>query len=128
MIARKSAGRSVGADRGTAKHSSSAKDRSTGTAAQERRIVAALRRGPKTTDDLRALGCYQTSARVFSLRAKGYIIVTELFDGYAADGYAHRRMARYTLVGEPQGTQVRPPLRRPGKPRSGRSGAPGRAR
>lgn len=128
MTARENAGRSVGADRGRkAKHSEKS-NRSTSTEAQERRIIAALRRAPKTTDDLRALGVYQVSARIHHLRALDYGILTELFDGYAADGYSHRRMARYTLVSEPQGTQVRPPLRRPGKPRSGRSGAPGRAR
>lgn len=75
--------------------------RSTQTEAQIRRIVAALRTGPKTTDDLRKLGVYQTSARIWGLRARGYNIVTDLFDGYAADGYSHTRMARYTLLNEP---------------------------
>ncbi|RYF61669.1 MAG: hypothetical protein EOO27_00915 [Comamonadaceae bacterium] len=79
----------------------SLKGRSTQTEAQIRRIVAALRTGPKTTDDLRKLGVYQTSARIWGLRARGYNIVTDLFDGYAADGYSHARMARYTLVNEP---------------------------
>jgi len=80
-------------------------DKSTATEAQQRRILAALRNGPKTTDDLRALGCYQTSARIWGLRAKGFNIVTDLFDGYAADGYSHARMARYTLLEEPDGQQ-----------------------
>lgn len=76
--------------------------RSTETEAQEHRILAALRSGPKTTDQLRKLGCYQVSARVWSLRhKKGYEIDTELFNGFAADGYSHARMARYTLVSEP---------------------------
>jgi hypothetical protein len=78
-------------------------DKSTATEAQQRRIIAALRSGPKSTDDLRALGCYQTSARIWGLRAKGFNVVTDLFDGYAADGYSHARMARYTLVEEPDG-------------------------
>ncbi|MGJ7493430.1 helix-turn-helix domain-containing protein [Variovorax sp. RT4R15] len=78
-------------------------DISTTAEAQQLRIVTALRSGPKTTDDLRALGCYQVSARVFGLRALGYNIITDLFDGYAADGFSHTRMARYTLVGEPEG-------------------------
>lgn len=75
--------------------------RSTDTAAQEERILAALRLGPKTTDDLRQLGIYQTSARIWGLRKQGYEIDTTLFDGYAADGYSHARMARYTLKAEP---------------------------
>lgn len=78
-------------------------DNRTDTAAQERRIVAALRLGPKSTDDLRALGCYQVSARIFGPRRKGYNIVTDLLDGYAADGMHHAKMARYALIGEPEG-------------------------
>ncbi|MEJ8855806.1 helix-turn-helix domain-containing protein [Variovorax robiniae] len=78
-------------------------DKATDAEAQQRRIIVALRLGPKTTDDLRALGCYQVSARIWGLRAKGFNIATDLFDGYAADGYSHSRMARYTLIGEPEG-------------------------
>lgn len=81
-------------------------DKSTATAAQELRIVEGLRISPKTTDDLRRLGVYQVSARIWGLRAKGYNIETALFDGYAADGYSHARMARYTLIGEPEGGAV----------------------
>lgn len=78
-------------------------DKSTATAAQELRILEGLRTSPKTTDDLRRLGVYQVSARIWGLRAKGYNIETTLFDGYAADGYSHTRMARYTLLAEPEG-------------------------
>lgn len=78
-------------------------EKSTATAAQELRIVQALKSGSKTTDDLRAAGCYQVSARIWGLRSRGYNIVTDLFNGYAADGYSHARMARYTLVEEPDG-------------------------
>ena len=81
--------------------------RSTTTAAQLARILAALRRGPKSTDELRALGIYQVSARIFALRALGYAINTDLFTDYAADGYSHQRMARYTLD-EPAQPWVRP--------------------
>ena len=77
--------------------------RGTGTAteAQEARILAALRLGPVTTDDLRRLGIYQASARIFGLRGRGYDIETTLFNGWSADGYSHARMARYTLRSEP---------------------------
>lgn len=79
-------------------------EKSTRTKAQQLRIIGALRSGPKTTDDLRALGCYQVSARIHGLRHRwGYEITTDLFDGFAADGYSHARMARYTLVNEPEG-------------------------
>jgi helix-turn-helix protein len=78
-----------------------ATNRSTATAAQEQRIIEALRTGPKTTDQLREAGCYQTSARIFGLRARGYVINTELHDGIGADSFWHKRMARYTLMAEP---------------------------
>lgn len=72
--------------------------------AQMERIIAALCIGLKTTDDLRKLGCYQVSARIHALRHKRHLnIVTELFNGYAADGYPHARMAHYTLLGKPEG-------------------------
>lgn len=76
-------------------------NRSTATAAQEQRIIEALRTGSKTTDQLREAGCYQTSARIWGLRARGYVINTELHDGIGADGFWHQRMARYTLISEP---------------------------
>lgn len=78
--------------------------KSTRTEAQEERILAALRERPQTTDDLRQMGVYQVSARIFGLRAKGHVIETELFNGLAADGLSHARMARYTLVEGPQAT------------------------
>lgn len=76
--------------------------KSTGTAAQRERIIEALRRSPKTTDELRAMGIYQTSARIHELRRMGYEIDTALYDGWSADGYSHARMARYELTGEPK--------------------------
>lgn len=97
----------------------------TATEAQERRIIAALRRGPKTTDQLRALGCYQVSARIHTLRhRRGFEISTELFNGYSVDGYSHARMARYTLIGEPRAVAVREPGRRGGgRPAGAKPGA-----
>lgn len=78
---------------------------STSTKAQQDRALQAMRLGPKTTDELRALGIYQVSARIFGLRALGYSIRTDLFDGYAADGMHHARLARYTL-NEPDASPV----------------------
>jgi hypothetical protein len=74
-------------------------NKSTATAAQNERIMLALKAGPKTTDDLRSMGCYQSAARIHYLRRAGYKIDTQLFNGISADGYAHKRMARYTLLG-----------------------------
>lgn len=74
-------------------------DRSTDTKSQLNRILAALRRGPKTTNELRALGIYMPNSRVFALRAKGYSIATHLvLNAPSADGlFVHRKMALYTL-------------------------------
>lgn len=73
---------------------------STSTEAQEQRILEALRAGPKSTDELRSIGAYQVSARIFKLRQLGHNIHTELFNGIAADGQRHFRMARYSLISE----------------------------
>lgn len=75
---------------------------STATDAQEQRIIEMLRTGPKTTDQLRAAGCFQTSARIWKLRhVLGYQIKNVPWDGIGADNQYHRRMARYILEGEP---------------------------
>lgn len=94
--------------RGQQRESNSAQD-------QRSRILTALSSGPKTTDDLRSIGVYQTSARIFELRQQGHEIDTELFNGYASDGYSHSRMARYTLVGfKALKRSATPSERRPG--------------
>lgn len=76
--------------------------RSTATEAQRMRILEALRVGPRTSYDLRRMGCYQCPARVLELRRMGYQIHTERVTLYDRDGYAHRGAARYTLVYEPE--------------------------
>lgn len=76
--------------------------KSTSTEAQRERILKALRVGPKTSYDLRRLGCYQSAARILELRRRGYDIRTERVTLYDRDGYAHRGAALYTLVSEPE--------------------------
>lgn len=76
----------------------------TSAEAQENWVLEELKRAGaagRTTDDLRAGGVYQVSARVFGLRRRGAVIDTELYSGYAADGVYHHRMARYRLISEP---------------------------
>lgn len=89
---------------------------------QAARILAALRIGPKTTDDFRALGIYQSAARINGLRKLGYVIETELYDGYSADGYSHARLGRYTLIEEPLADD---PRRVKEAPKTGQEGANG---
>lgn len=72
--------------------------------AQRMRIIRALRTGPKTSYDLRRLGCYQAPARVKELRDKlGFDIRTERVTLLDRDGYEHKGAARYVLVAEPIG-------------------------
>lgn len=79
--------------------------RSTASEAQRDRIIAALRSGPKTSYDLRRLGCYQAPARIKELRDRfGYGIRTERVTLYDRDGFMHRGAARYHLEAEPADT------------------------
>lgn len=75
--------------------------KSTSTRAQRERILQALRAGPKTSLDLRRLGIYQHSVRIFELREAGYDIKTVYVTLVDHDGYEHRRCGRYELVAEP---------------------------
>jgi len=76
--------------------------KSTHSEAQRQRIVAALCSGPKTSYDLRRLGCYQSAARIKELRDKfGYVIRTDRVTLIDRDGYLHPRAALYTLISEP---------------------------
>jgi hypothetical protein len=78
--------------------------RSTSGEAQRDRIVQALRSGPKTSYDLRCLGCYQAPARIKELRDQfGYSIRTERVTLYDHEGYMHPGAARYHLEAEPIG-------------------------
>lgn len=83
------------------------KARSTASEAQRARIIDALRSGPKTSHDLRCLGCYQAPARIKELRDRyGFDIRTERVTLYDRDGYMHRGAARYHLEAEPTGTAL----------------------
>ena len=74
--------------------------KSTSTEAQRQRILNSLRAGPKTSYDLRRMGCYQAPARIIELRRMGHDIETELVSLYDRDGFLHPRCARYHLTKE----------------------------
>ncbi|MDR6523077.1 hypothetical protein J2789_005767 [Variovorax paradoxus] len=76
----------------------SLKSRPSDVLSQMQRVLAALRRGPKTSDELRSLGIYMPSTRIFYLREQGYAIRTDLVMSFTNDGYTHNRLARYTLA------------------------------
>lgn len=77
---------------------STGEDRSTATQAQRDRILAALKRRPQTTEDLRKLGIFQVPARVKELRDRfGYAIDTTRVTVVDRSGYRHPRAALYSL-------------------------------
>lgn len=79
---------------------------STASEAQRLRIIAALRTGPKTSYDLRRMGCYQAPARIIELRRMGYEIITERITLTDRDGFQHHGCALYSLASEPAEVQV----------------------
>jgi hypothetical protein len=81
------------------------KSRSSATKAQERRIIAHLKQRPMTTDDFRKEGIFQISARIFGLRAQGYVISTDRVTVVDRDGFSHPRAALYSLISEPLGAE-----------------------
>jgi hypothetical protein len=72
--------------------------KSTATQAQRDRILEALWHGPKTSYDLRRMGCHQSAARIKELRDRfGYSITTVRVTLVDRDDYSHRGCALYTL-------------------------------
>jgi hypothetical protein len=96
---KKPAGKRAG-DRLAAGHESKFNPKSTASEDQRARILAALATGPKTSYDLRRLGCYQCPTRVLELRRRGYDIRTDLVTIYDRDGYRHDRVALYSIGGK----------------------------
>jgi len=77
---------------------STGEDRSAATRAQRDRILAALKRRPQTTEDLRKLGIFQAPARIKELRDRfGYLIDTTRVTVVDRAGYPHPRAALYSL-------------------------------
>ncbi|ARP85778.1 helix-turn-helix domain-containing protein [Bordetella genomosp. 9] len=87
-------------DRLAASHGPKFNPKSTATEAQRERILSALATGPKTSYDLRRIGCYQCAARVLELRRLGYDIRTDLVTIIDGDGYSHSRVALYSFGGK----------------------------
>lgn len=71
--------------------------KSTAAEAQRQRTLEELRIAPRTSYDLRRLGCYQAPARVLELRRMGYDIRTERVTIWDRDGYRHCGVALYHL-------------------------------
>ena len=77
--------------------------RSPNSEAQRQRILAALRRRPQTTEDLRQIGIFQAATRVKELRDRfNYDIETVRVTVIDRESYPHPRAALYVLH-EPKG-------------------------
>lgn len=77
--------------------------KSTRSEDQRQSILALLRKGPKTTFDLRAeAGAMQAPTRLHELRLRGYRILTQRVEAADESGLVHTNVARYVLLGEPK--------------------------
>jgi hypothetical protein len=70
-------------------------------AAQRDFILKALRNSSKHTYWFRGQGCSHPAARVMELIEEGYQIASNRITAVDSDGYAHRGVAIYTLIAEP---------------------------
>lgn len=95
----------AGTDKGSEKHNQDRQYRTHASTleAQKDRILAALRVGPRTSYELRRdpVGSYQCPSRIHELRSQGYLIETHRVVVVDQDGFAHPRVAQYSLLGEP---------------------------
>ncbi|RYH51398.1 MAG: hypothetical protein EON54_15080 [Alcaligenaceae bacterium] len=73
--------------------------------AQHAKIMALLRLRPHTSYELRRAGCYQCPTRIYELRSAGHSIATTRVTVVDQDGFAHPRVALYSLSGEPEGAE-----------------------
>ncbi|WDD95747.1 helix-turn-helix domain-containing protein [Burkholderia sp. FERM BP-3421] len=70
------------------------------TAAQRARVLEYLRAGSQTTYSLRRHGISHPAQRVRELILIGHVISSSPVTAIDSDGFAHRKVALYTLVKE----------------------------
>ncbi|WP_175787099.1 helix-turn-helix domain-containing protein [Burkholderia anthina] len=70
------------------------------TAAQRARVLEHLRAGSQTTYSLRRHGISHPAQRVRELILAGHVISSSPVTAIDSDGFAHRKVALYTLVKE----------------------------
>jgi len=66
-------------------------------AAQRARVISLLRAAAQTTYSLRARGISHPAMRVKELVSAGYVIRSARVTAVDSDGYAHKRVALYSL-------------------------------
>lgn len=106
MTSKKGKGRNSG--KSATQKTSKPDDKDMSAAAQRQRVVSYLRAGSQTTYSLRKRGISHPAMRVKELIARGYVIDSSPVTAIDSDGYAHNRVALYTLIAEPEIAHVKP--------------------
>jgi hypothetical protein len=69
--------------------------------AQVQQLAELLKRGPRNTHQLRAMGISHPAARALDLQRRGWSIVSKPISSFDWDGLPHSRVALYTLASAP---------------------------
>lgn len=77
--------------------------RSTSTEAQIQRLLGLVAARPHHTHELRKVGISHPAGRIRDLEKRGYVFDAPRITTVDSDGYAHRGVALYTLIGVPKG-------------------------
>ncbi|MCA8003152.1 MULTISPECIES: helix-turn-helix domain-containing protein [Burkholderia] len=85
---------------GATQMTSKVNHRDMSTAAQRARVLEHLRAGSQTTYSLRRHGISHPAQRVRELILAGHVISSSPVTAIDSDGFAHRKVALYTLVKE----------------------------
>jgi len=77
--------------------------RSTATEAQIQRLLGLVTTRPHHTHELRKVGISHPAGRIRDLEGRGYAFEACRITTIDSDGYMHRGVALYTLIGVPKG-------------------------
>ena len=103
MDASKGNGRNAAPAKTLTKHTAKFSSRSTATEAQIQRLLGLIAIRPHHTHELRRFGISHPAGRVQNLESRGYVIDSARITTIDSDGYAHRGVALYKLIGVPKG-------------------------
>ena len=85
------------------KHPANFNSRSTATEAQIQRLLGLIKIRPHHTHELRKFGISHPAGRILDLEKRGFVFDSDRITTIDSDGYAHRGVALYTLIGIPEG-------------------------
>jgi len=82
--------------------------RSTATEAQIQRLLGLMATRPHHTHELRMFGISHPAGRICDLEKRGFEFESNRITTIDSDGYVHRGVALYTLVGVPPSLKAKP--------------------